>query len=134
MGRRESRERLFSIVFEMSFKESEELSAVIERLKEEGCDEPYVKDGAVGIFENIGYIDEKISEFAKQWKIERLSKVSLSVMRVAAYEMLYASLPYQVAINEAVNLAKKFDDDKAPAFINGVLNKIAEAEGLKDKA
>ncbi len=134
MGRREAREKLFELVFEMSFKDSEELSEITDRIKESGVTDEYIFDSLSGIYDNIEYIDGRISENSTQWKIERISKVSISVMRVAAYEMLYASLPYQVAINEAVNLAKKYDDEKAPPFINGVLNKIAEAEGLKEKA
>ena len=82
-----------------------------------------------------GYNDEnrkKIEENAKGWKLSRISKVSMAIMRICVYEMLYVEdVPFNIAINEAVELAKKFDYDKAPSFINGVVNKIAENEGLK---
>ena len=76
--------------------------------------------------------DEKIADSVVGWKLERLSRVSQAIMRLAIYEMLYREdVSYNIAINEAVELAKKFDHDKAPGFINGVLNSVATKEGLK---
>ena len=84
------------------------------------------------VMNELETIDSKISENAKGWKLERLSKVSLAIMRICVYEMLFCEdIPFNISINEAVELAKKFDYDKAPSFINGVLNKVAENEGLK---
>ena len=132
MTRREAREELFRMVFEMSFKTAEELDETLGYAREERMiDDEYIFISLVGIYDNIEYIDARISENAKSWKVERISKASMSAMRVAVYEMLYASLNYRIAINEAVELVKKYDDEKAPKFVNGILNKIAEAEGLK---
>ena len=79
--------------------------------------------------------DVLIAARAIGWKTSRMTKLSLSVMRLATYEMQYCEdIPFTVSINEAVELSKKFDDEKAPAFINGVLNGIAEELGLKDTA
>ena len=131
MGRREAREKLFGLIFEMSFKDQNELDGVIVREEEEETLDGYIKESLVGIYERVGEIDSRISETSKEWKVERISRVSVSAMRIAVYEMLFASLPYQVAINEAVILVKKYDDDNAHVFVNGVLNKIAETAGLK---
>lgn len=131
MGRREAREKLFGLVFEMSFKEQNELEGVIERADEENILDDYIRSSLIGIYEKLGEIDLRISDTSKDWKVERISRISVSAMRIAVYEMLYASLPYQVAINEAVIIVKKYDDDNAHVFVNGVLNKIADKEGLK---
>ena len=77
-------------------------------------------------------IDVIISGSSKGWKLERLSRVSLAIMRLAVYEMLWdEGIPFSVSINEAVELAKRYDDEKAPKFINGILNDIADKKGLK---
>ena len=88
----------------------------------------------MGVAEKKDELDALISESAQKWRLERLSATSLSIMRLATYEMLYVEdVPFSVAINEAVELAKTYDHDKAPKFINGILNAIAEKKGLKVK-
>ena len=72
-------------------------------------------------------------KFSKGWKLSRLSKVTLAILRLAVYEMLYDKLAYNIVINEAVELAKKYDEEKAPKFVNGILNNIADSAGLKNK-
>ena len=70
-------------------------------------------------------VDEIISNSSKGWKINRLSKVDLNILRLAIYEIKYnESIPVNVSINEAINLAKKYSSDEAPAFINGVLGHV----------
>ncbi len=77
-----------------------------------------------GVIEHKDAIDEKIAENAKGWKIERISKMSISILRLCVYEMMFTEVPRPVAINEAVELAKAYDTDDAPAFINGILNAV----------
>ena len=88
---------------------------------------------AVEWLEQIKKIDELIGANSNGWKTHRLTRLSRSVMRLAVYEMLFCEdIPYSVSINEAIELTKKFDDPKAKAFVNGVLNSIKsalEAEG-----
>lgn len=134
MTRREAREALFALLFEMSFCSTEERSELyrIECEWETIEEDDYIATGYTGVLLNMEAIDEKISGASKGWKLLRLSKVTLALLRLATYEFCYGGLPYSIAINEAVELAKKYDDDKAPAFINGVLNKIAQNCGLKD--
>lgn len=134
MTRREAREALFALLFEMSFCAEEERSDLYRNECEwETLEEnEYVATGYAGVLLNVEAIDEMISGASKGWKLSRLSKVTLAILRLATYEFCYSDLPYNIAINEAVELAKKYDDDKAPKFVNGVLNKIAQNRGLKD--
>ena len=80
-----------------------------------------------GIFDNLSEIDAKITENLRGWKLTRISKVSLSLMRIAVYEMLYMDdIPHSVSINEAVTLAKKYSTQDDSSFINGVLGSISK--------
>jgi N utilization substance protein B len=77
------------------------------------------------VHEHSAELDEKITAHAHGWKTERLTRVSRSILRLAAYEMLYCEdIPASVSLNEAIELAKKFEDEKARPFINGILNGI----------
>jgi len=78
-----------------------------------------------GVLEHIEEIDKQINEVAVGWKTDRMGKVDLSIIRLAVYEMLYdEEVPTGVAINEAVELVKKYGRDESPAFINGILAKL----------
>lgn len=134
MTRREAREALFALLFEMSFFPEEERATLYETECGWGTleEDDYIATGYAGVLLKKDELDEKIAGASKGWKLSRLSKVTLAILRLATYEFCFAELPYNIAINEAVELAKKYDDDKAPKFINGVLNKIAQNSGLKD--
>lgn len=137
MKRREAREALFALLFEMTFVAPEEAAGLYEteiEYAERELDDEYIKNGYEGVLTNLSAIDEMISAASKGWKLSRLARVTLSLLRLAVYEMCYAKLPYHIAINEAVELAKVYGEDKSPAFINGVLNKIAVMQGLKPNA
>ena len=96
-------------------------------VKEE--DRTFLIDRVEGIAAKIPELDEKINAVAKGWKTGRMGKVELTILRQALYEMLYDSeVPEKVAINEAVDLAKKYGGNDAPAFINGVLAKLVTTE------
>jgi len=82
-----------------------------------------------GVQANQEAIDEKIQNYAIGWKLERISRVDLSILRIAVYELLYADVARGIAINEAVELAKQYSTDKAGAFINGVLGNLSRSEG-----
>ena len=133
MERRKAREAVMELIFEKEFNmdvSAEETYRMAEESRELENDK-YLTDTYFGIIDNLAVIDEIISSRAIGWKTKRMSKVSLSVMRIAVYEMKFTDVPFSVSINEAVELSKKFDDDKAPAFVNGVLNGVAEDLGLK---
>ncbi len=135
MKRTQARENVFYLVFEASFQKDDinyaELFQSAQELEVVEYDE-FTERVFFGVMNEMSVIDEKIKEHSKGWKIERLSKVTLAIMRICIYEMLYCEdVPFNVSINEAIELAKKYDYDRAPKFINGVLNMVAEAEGLK---
>ena len=134
MVRREAREVLFTLVFEYSYKPQLDYAQVYAlAISERGIeDDEYLKKGFEGVITNLEVIDQKIGENLNGWNVSRLAKPTLAILRVCVYEMLYCDdIPFNVSINEAIELAKKYDDDKAPKFINGVLNSVSEKEGLK---
>lgn len=134
MERRKAREAVMELLFEKEFNKDvapDEIYRIAEETRELESDR-YLYDTYFGVTDKAEEIDALISARAIGWKTKRMTKVSLSVMRIAVYEMKYCEdIPFNVSINEAVELCKKFDDDKAPAFVNGVLNGIAEDLGLK---
>ena len=135
MRRSQARENVFYLVFESAFQKDDvnyaELFQTAQDLGVVEYDE-YIERVYFGVMAEKETIDEKIKAHSKGWTLERLSKVTVAIMRICIYEMLYCDdIPFNISINEAVELAKKYDYDKAPSFINGVVNKIAEAEGLK---
>jgi len=135
MERRKAREAVMMLLFEHEFKKDENPADAV-RLAEESREteaDAYVETVYFGVLDKLDEIDELMAARAIGWKTKRMTKLSLSIMRLAVYEMKYCDdIPFTVSINEAVELSKKFDDEKAPAFINGVLNGIAEDLGLKD--
>ena len=135
LSRAEAREALFGLMFEMEFQAEGDPREIYQRSCEnrEIPEDAYIRKAFFAILSKCNVIDAVIGKYSKGWKAERLSKVSRSVLRIAVYEMLFEDLiPYSVTINEAVELTKKFDDEKARPFVNGVLNSVKnklEAEG-----
>lgn len=94
---------------------------------ENGRTREYVKEIAKGIKEKNEEITQMISQNLKAgWTIDRISTVDLALLKLAIYEIKYAKIPFKVAINEAVNLAKKYGEEQSASFINGVLAKVVE--------
>lgn len=134
MKRRELREHIFQLLFRVEFNGQEEMpeqiSLFVDDMKEENevkeADEAYISGKYAKIVEKLPEIDAKLDEVSKGWKTSRMGKVDLTILRLAVYEMMYdEDIPEKVAINEAVELSKKFGGDESPAFINGVLAKLA---------
>lgn len=131
MTRKQARESVFKLVFEIPFfgedRYTERLDAFFNQLDDTQSPEniKYIYDVVNHCFENLDNIDKSISDNLKNWKLERLSKVDLSILRVAVTEILYIdSIPDKVSVNEAVNIAKTYGDDNSPSFINGVLSGV----------
>ena len=126
--RRAAREAVLALLFETEYHEGEIPETIYLRAAEaRGIDtgDRYIRKEYFGIMEHLATIDSLLARHAKGWRTDRLSRVSRAVLRLGAYEVVYAEkIPAPIAINEAVELAKKFDDPKARAFINGVLNAI----------
>ena len=133
MSRRSARKNAFFLLFQMDFNEAAEFEQVKEIFfaeKEEPVEESdkaFILSEVEGVHEHMAEIDGLIEQSAKGWDLSRMNKVDLAILRLAVYEMKYGETPIGVAINEAVELAKKFSSDEAPAFINGVLGKAAQA-------
>ena len=127
-ARRAAREAVLALLFETEYHKGEEPEAIFLRAAEARDIDPndkYIRTEDMGIMENLSTIDALLGRHAKGWRTDRLSRVSRAVLRLGTYEIVYAEkIPAPIAINEAVELAKKFDDPKARAFINGVLNAI----------
>lgn len=130
MTRKEAREAAFALIFECEFRSEETPEEIYESSAEnrEIEENDYIKSAFFTVCEKREEIDTLIGEHAKGWKTQRMTNVSRTILRLAVYEMLCdESIPYSVSINEAVELAKKFDDEKARPFINGVLNSVKSA-------
>ena len=131
MNRRKIREHLFKLVFIFSFtleKDMEEQVRLyldgIEDLEEQ--DRRTIEERFRAVCVKVPEIDAMLNATARGWKTDRFGSADLAIMRVAVYEMLFdEKIPEGVAINEAVELAKKYGGDESPAFINGILGKIS---------
>jgi len=128
--RREMREHVFLMLFRKDFHGVNELSEQVELYISE-LNKPSVEEYAYltgrfnAIVENLESIDAILSEASSGWKLNRMGKVDLTILRLAVYEMRFdEDIPVKVAINEAVELSKKFGGDESPGFINGVLAKL----------
>lgn len=148
MTRRELREHCFKMLFcadfhpageandqlERYFEMPEEdettpegVSQILHQVDMEEKDQVYLLKKAKAVAENLTGLDAKINEVAQGWKTGRMGKAELTILRLALFEMLYDDeIPEKVAINEAVELAKKFGGEDAPSFINGVLAKLVK--------
>jgi N utilization substance protein B len=132
MTRSELRKNIFKIVFRTEFHPMEEMEEQmnlrLEQLEEEGTKETdltYIRNKTSAILDSLEELDAAIAAHSKGWKVERLGKTELAILRVAVYEILKdEDIPKSVAINEAVELAKTYSNDEAPRFINGILAKL----------
>ena len=130
MSRRELREQIFKMLFRIEFHEGMEMEEQMQLFLEEEEeiskeDSEYIRNKYENIVEHLEEIDASVNEKAKGWKSRRMAKVELSLIRLAVYEIQYdEDIPAGVAINEAVELAKKYGADSSPAFITGVLAKF----------
>lgn len=130
MNRRKSRETAMKLLFEMSINK-EDYSEILEGFKEhtdeelKDLDMNYIERVLKGVQNNTKEIDEKIEKYLVNWKLNRLSKIDLAILRISTYEILFETdIPEKVSLNEGIELAKKYSDDKSFQFINGVLDRM----------
>lgn len=143
MGRREQREQIFKLLFRVEFNAPEEMpqqrDLFLEQIKlpaeEEGMaardkDVAYITEKFGRIQDKLPQIDSMINDKAEGWSVSRMGKVEVTLLRLGAYEILYdQDVPDSVAINEAVELAKKYGQDNSGAFVNAVLAKFLHPAG-----
>lgn len=133
MNRKKSREIAMEQLFSMILSKNtlqEQIEIITEELEidKNEIDVTYIVQILSFLEKNKEVIDEKISSSLDNWKIERISKVNLAILRLALVEMLYLDdVPGKVAINEAIELTKKYSDEKSVSFVNGVLDKAYKA-------
>ena len=132
MNRRKSRETAMKLIYEMLIKK-ESFEEIFEDFKEHTEDDiseldmVYITNILKGVTENIDLIDATISKYLVNWKIDRLSKIDLSILRLAVYEITFEEdIPSIVSVNEAIELTKEYSQDVTGAFINGVLGRLVE--------
>ena len=132
MGRRELREQIFKLLFRVEFNtmddmpEQEKMFFEEEDNSADEKDEQYIMKKYEDIAAKLTVIDEMINKEAKGWDTSRMGKVDLTLIRLAVYEIRYDDeVPAGVAINEAVELAKKFGQENSSSFVNGILAKFA---------
>ena len=135
MKRSAIRELTFRLIYSLEIQKVEDLEEQIELyiqcndIEEDDAKE-YIKDAIIGIKENIDEIQGLIEKNLKaDWKIDRISKIDLSLLKLAIYEIKYKKIPYKVAINESLELAKKYGEETSKNFINGILASIVKEIG-----
>lgn len=128
MNRKNARENAFILIFEKIFRDDSVEDIIKDAIEARNFEyDDYVEQVFIGVFEHLDEIDEQISANLKSWKISRISKVSLAILRLAVFEMLYMEdIPQGVSINEAVELAKKYSTQDDASFINGVLGALSK--------
>ena len=141
MKRSEAREEVFYLLFESEFQKDRtsqeifDLASEVRELPERTNQRQleYIRRVYFGIGEKKTELDEMIAQHSNGWRPDRIAPVSRNLLRLCIYEMLYEEdVPVTVAINEAVELTKKFDDPKAKSFVNGILNSVKNQ--LEEKA
>ena len=130
MSRKELREHIFRMLFRIEFNSAEEMQEqegfYFEELEEAtGKDQEYILNKYRAIVDKKDEIDELINKVTEGWKTSRMNRVDLTILRLATYELRWdEDVPLGVAINEAVELAKKYSSDDGPSFVNGILAKV----------
>ena len=132
MNRSAIRENAFKLIYSLEIQNAENLKEQIElffesnEIKEEEA-KKYIDNVVLGLESNkeqiLKYIEQNLKD---EWKLNRISKMDLAILKLAIYEIKYIDIPYKVAINEAVELAKKYGEDKSKNFVNGILASIVK--------
>ena len=132
MNRSAIRENAFKLIYSLEIQKLENLEEQIElffesnNIKDEEA-KIYIKNVVLGINENEEKVLEDIEKNLKdEWKLNRISKMDLSILKLAIYEIKFSDVPYKVAINEAVELAKRYGEDKSKNFVNGILASVVK--------
>lgn len=143
MGRKEAREIALHLVFELSFKQFEDDDLLTDRLEKSVMDslagdialyagelpeeqKKYIRDTVLGVCAHYAELDATVAAHSTNWNTNRLTHMTMSLLRLALYEMQYAEdVPVGTAIDEAVELAKKYESKEASSFVNGVLGAVA---------
>lgn len=132
MTRRKAREYVLCMLYESMFHETTEQVRIFEEFQtKENLIETeskelieFIKTLYFGTLEHLESLDEWIKANATNWSIERISKIDLTILRMSIFELKYTDIPQKVAVNEALEIAKRYSTEKAPKFINGLLGSV----------
>ena len=141
MTRTQTRELAFELLYRLEIQkvaESEQTEQIQLFIEQQGIEEEkvkkYILETTQGIEEHEEEILKNISDNLKEkWEITRISKINITLLKLAIYEILYTKLPYKVVVNEVVELAKKYGDDNSAPFINGILANIIKKSGISEE-
>ena len=134
MNRTEIRETTFQLLYSIEIQKQEDISKQIEFYLEANEIEDdkakkYIEDAVYGIEKNKKEIEKMIKKNLKsEWKMERVSKIDITILKLAIYEIKFKEIPYKIAINEAVELAKKYGEEVSKNFVNGILASIVKEQ------
>jgi transcription antitermination protein NusB len=132
MGRRASREAAMKLLYQLEIQKNDKSEQIDMALEDESFtdnDKKYIRSIVDGVNEKVALIDCIIEKKSMGWKISRLSKIDLSILRIGIYEILYREdIPYSVTVNEAVELAKRYSNEDAGAYVNGLLAKVSKSD------
>ena len=134
MKRSAIRELAFQLIYSLEIQSPEDLEEQVELYLqcnevEENEAKEYIKDAVFGIKEHMEEIQGLIEKNLKaDWKIDRISKIDLSLLKLAIYEIKYKKIPYKVAINECLELSKKYGEESSKNFVNGILASVVKEE------
>ncbi|AOY77067.1 transcription antitermination factor NusB [Clostridium formicaceticum] len=136
MNRKLARELCMKVIFEMLMNKTYDKKLLKNYLSEEDEIEEiqatYIQTVITSTIEHLEEINRVIEKYAIGWTLDRIAKVDLAILQLALAEILYIEdIPYNVSINEAVELAKKYSSNESTSFINGILGKFIEKEGIK---
>lgn len=136
MNKSNLREEIFKLVYSLEVQKEDESSQIdlyLENSELSDKEKEKIKEEVCKIINLKEDIENQISKNLKSgWSIERISKVNISILRIAIYEMVYGKLPYKVVINEAVELAKKYGEEASASFINGVLASVVKDNNITE--
>lgn len=135
MNRKSARELCMKVIFDMLMNKEydiKKLDYYLSEVEEENTQKSYIDTVLNSTIQHLDEINEIIKKYAIGWSVDRIAKVDLAILQLALVEIKYIDdIPYNVSINEAVELAKKFSSDESTSFVNGILGKFVEEEGIK---
>lgn len=134
LNRTEAREKIMIILYQIDLYDKDKIPYDLENVFHENLeiDNKFVRDIVDGVLEHKDNIDKIIGKYLENWDLDRLGKTDRAILRLSTYEMLYYNTPKVVVINEAVELAKKYSDEKIVKLINAVLDKIRDNEEVDE--
>lgn len=136
MNKSEIREEIFKLIYSLEVQKNESIEQIDVFLESSDLPEKakeQIKEFTLKIIDLSPEIEEEVAKNLKsEWKINRISKINMSILRIAIYEILYKKLPYKISINEAVELAKKYGEESSASFINGILASVVKDNNLAE--